>query len=804
MKLTITLTTIVVLIGAVAHAQVPSGSRVMPYPSEYNKPLGNVLVKSEGTPGSDWVVFADRDNVQTYTKSDARTPFKIANFLDPFYVIEEKGDYLHLVKYDPTIFLTNAKKTERKIAPTSEDFGWVDKKQLLLWKHALVSNQGFTIKALTISNDRNALLNPAKYIRDRNVVRIFNSPDLHDENKNGITLFQYLFIYKTSDDGKNHLVGKTYQTSTSSIKSELLGWVPSGIVQKWEQRLCLEPNWDKPAADERLNTGVKATLWQNEVEVLSVMKGNKVPGIWNEDPYNKRFEPEWKRFPVLTKFPNDILETGLITNIFDKTGTPTIKTAEQLDIDKKYNDLRIKIRTFNIVFVMDGGSSMNGYYDPIIHSIQKTLDIATADNKNKFKYGGVVYRDYSEETCPTKKRDVEITDLDPSISTLIDFFTVASQDTRDCNDKEKPQAVNLGLTKALRMLADHKDETNIIILIGNAGNRKVDPKGYTEESVAKLFAETETRLLVFQVNNANDKSYDDFLRQARSIITISIKNIADNVRKNSPKISVKVPEPQFSQVDDKNIYELQYPATSPLPGTIIFADKGNPMPTSYLESSIGKFLKQANDDIETRLGELDAKLSGVGERSEKKLNAAVIYYLSKLGTDVNSEEVIKKYTDDNYQFFIKAYTTMNVKTMQYPLFKYILFVDEDEYNDLRKSLEELVNYGTGSEQREYLVNVYKELILKYIGSSNEKEALNTHLSAILEKLTGIPSRSEFLKKYSIADLENRKVVTDAQLLNLMDYMRNKLNLLKSIRNDDNSSFKNNDLRYYWIPETALP
>src|SRR5204863_8361406 len=126
----------------------------------------------------------------------------------------------------------------------------------------------------------------------------------------------FLFIYKASDDGKNFLIGKTYQTNASSIKSELLGWVPNGIVQRWEQRLCLEPNWDKPAADERLATGVKATLWQNEVEVLSVMKGNKVQGIWNEDPYSVRFAPEWKRFPVLQKFPNEILETGLITNIF--------------------------------------------------------------------------------------------------------------------------------------------------------------------------------------------------------------------------------------------------------------------------------------------------------------------------------------------------------------------------------------------------------------------------------------------------------------------------------------------------------
>ncbi len=803
MKTKISILSIIFLLSLSASAQVPSGSKVLNYPTEYDHPTGNILAKSEGSSGSDWVVYADRDNVQTFTKSDGKSSFKTLNFLDACYVIEEKGDYLHLVKHDPNIFIGSS-KTSRKITNTAVDMGWAEKKRLLLWKHALVSAQGFTIKALAISNDKNALLNPGRYIRDGNVVRIFNSPDLHDENKNGIFLFQFLFIFKTSDDGNNFLIGKTYQTTASSIKGELLGWVPKGIVQRWEQRLCLEPNWDKAAADERLNTGVKATLWQNEVEVLSVMKGNKVQGIWHEDPYSVRFAPQWKRFPVLQKFPNNILETGLITQIFDKTGATAVKTADQLAIEKKYNDLRPKIRSINIVFVMDGGNSMNGYYEPIINSIKKTLNFVSEDNKNKFRFGAVVYRDYVEEKCPTKKRDVEVLDLSPSISPVIDFFTEASQDTKDCFDQEKPQAVYYGLNKALRMLVDHKDETNMIILIGNTGNRKQDPKGYTDEQVAKLLAETETRLLVFQVSNANDRSYDDFLRQSRTLLTSSSKAIADAVRKRDPAIAGKIVEPEFSQVEDKNIYQLQYPATSPLPGMIIFADKGNPMATSYLESSITDFIQQANDGIETRLAELDAQLSGIGERSERKLNAAIIYYLSKLGTDVNNEEVIKKYTDDNYQFFIKAYTTMDVKGMQYPLYKYILFVDEDEYTDLKKALEAVVINETGSQLREKLVDVYKELILKYIGSRGEKQILNTNLSAVLEKVTGIPSRSEFLKKYTIADLENRKVVTDAQLLQLMDYMKNKLNQLKSVRNDEKSYFDNNDLRYYWLPENILP
>ncbi len=803
MKFNLKIATILVLFSNVINAQVPSGSKVLFSPNEYNRPSGEISLKNEATRGNDWVVYADRDNVQTYTKPDGKENFKIINFLEPFFVIEEKGDFVRLVKYDVTIFRSD-NKSARKILNTAVLMGWAEKRKLLLWKHALVTPQGFTIKALSIINDKNALMNPGKFIRNGNIVKIYNSPDLHDLNENEILMFQFLFIYKTSDDNNNYLIGKSFQTSTSSIKGEILGWAPKSIVQKWEARLCLEPNWDILAANERRATGVKATLWRNDVEVLSVMKGNKTEGLWQDDPYEVRAEPEWKRFPVLTVFPHQIIETGLITKIFDKEGNQSIQTADQLATEKKYNALRENMRKINVVFVMDGGSTMNGFYDPILNSIQKTIDLVVERKNNTYQWGGVIYRDHVEESCPMGPRNVEKIDLSSNTSPLLDFFKEASQDSKECNDKERPQAVFLGLEKALRMMTEHRDETNIIILIGNTGNRMPDTKGPSFEQISKLIVETETRLLVFQVNNAADKSYDDFIRQSHKLISTSAKSISEKIRLNNPKIAGKVVEPKYVQFEDKNFYHLDYPTTSPLPGFVIFPDKGSPMSAIDLEKGIGKLIQETNDELENRLREIDAKLTGVGERNVKTLNAAVIYYLSKLGTDVNSAEVIKQYTEVNYQFFIKAYTTLEVKGMKYPLFKYILFVDEDEYADLKKVLEKVVRDETGNQLRENLVEVYKELILTYMGGKHDREVLNTPLSTIMEKITGMPSRSDFMKKYSVSDLENHKMVTDQVLTELMIEMKRKLAQLKQIRIENKSSFMNNDNRYYWLPESVLP
>ena len=50
-----------------------------------------------------WVVFSTRSSIDSYQNPGGKVKFKKINFLEAFYVIKEKGDYLRLVKYDPSI-----------------------------------------------------------------------------------------------------------------------------------------------------------------------------------------------------------------------------------------------------------------------------------------------------------------------------------------------------------------------------------------------------------------------------------------------------------------------------------------------------------------------------------------------------------------------------------------------------------------------------------------------------------------------------------------------------------------------------
>jgi hypothetical protein len=55
--------------------------------------------KAMDTTGDDWVVYADRDNVPLYSSADGGSPIGKAAFRQPFYAVEERGRYLHLVDY---------------------------------------------------------------------------------------------------------------------------------------------------------------------------------------------------------------------------------------------------------------------------------------------------------------------------------------------------------------------------------------------------------------------------------------------------------------------------------------------------------------------------------------------------------------------------------------------------------------------------------------------------------------------------------------------------------------------------------
>lgn len=80
-----------------------------------------------------WIVFANEAGT-TYLSPSGKNEMQSVKYMDAFLVIKRKGDWLRLIRYDPTI-LKNGKLKEWKQAKYC---GWINQNDLLL------TRSGFT------------------------------------------------------------------------------------------------------------------------------------------------------------------------------------------------------------------------------------------------------------------------------------------------------------------------------------------------------------------------------------------------------------------------------------------------------------------------------------------------------------------------------------------------------------------------------------------------------------------------------------------------------------------------------------
>jgi hypothetical protein len=292
-----------------------SSQRLMSMPIKYiNGPDGAILPdhKKDVAERELWVVASDRDGNVSY-QSPGGAVKRNMQFMDLFYVAEESGEFLRLIKYD---FL--AKDSRNRITKAAEDWGWARKDKLLLWPGCLIDKLKISRKALPAINSSNPY-DPKTYLQDDNTLVIYNNPELTKESKISTRLFQFYFVYKEA--GNALLVGRTARSQSGSMKQDILGWVNIRNVIEWSGRVFLQPNNDPDAVAERKARKVTASLWATKADALAWAKKGKGPrkALWNRDTYGENWPPQRFRMPVLSE-ENGIIKTGFFTDLLDSMG----------------------------------------------------------------------------------------------------------------------------------------------------------------------------------------------------------------------------------------------------------------------------------------------------------------------------------------------------------------------------------------------------------------------------------------------------------------------------------------------------
>ena len=795
---------------------------LMSMPAKYHEsPDGDLLEGRTKSSRYFWTVFSDRDDNGAYDiPSDNGTPISTVSFMEKFYVTGESGDFLELYKWsdDAGLKIQGAGGKTQLNPKKAVRVGWIHKDKLLLWWRCLEDkNTHFAKKAMAVVSAKNLDAD----LRSDNSMRIFSGPDINKENKNTIKMFNFLYIYKST--GSRVLIGKTWKTNTYEADRHVLGWVDTIFLQQWPDRVCLVPNAESGAVSERKGAGVKTSLFLDKTDLISWKqgKGQKAEPCWEDDTYDKPWAPGRQRFPIF-KTEDEKVYTGFATDLYkegDKINIGGSKGNNQVVVDQiklaetnqLLQGLLKKARNINIVFVIDAGFGMTAYASAITNSIKQLIRKKDEMNsegakRNSYKYGVVVYRSDNDKMCPDGNLSRNKFPLTSNASQVINFITKEFTNA-GCSDDMLNKNTGGALLEALNMIKDdNKDgiKSNYIFIIGGAtGNKSPDL-----ETIPGLIAGYDVSLSVFQVQSISEPvEFERFPEHFKNIL-FSAKNKKYALTDARFRRGEIVMKPVFGQ---QNLYRLDYPTTSPIQGNINFPEKGETIPAVVIDDILDNTIKEYENEMENAIDKTKAIINGIGNQKTEgaELNAVVRNLLNRLGKEIKDYDLVKKFNGRNVQFFVPAWTSTRVERLDKPVFKYVLYVTEDELTEMIDKFERLIEEAPPSDLRDMMYDAYETLAQAYFGKeilNDEKFQSKLSIDEIISKITGLPSSSELLKETKLSDIKDPRKVSEEKMEEIRKRIKNSYDSLRSAKNDlaGTSRFPTDDGTFYWILQDYLP
>ncbi|MEO0583038.1 MAG: type VI secretion system protein TssR domain-containing protein [Bacteroidota bacterium] len=759
----------------VAQNQKMARAKIQIIPQRYLNPDGVVVDdKAQKAPNSSknlWVVFSDRDDNLTFETPSSNKSFKKIQFLDKFFVVDQEGEYVRIVRYEPE----KLSGRRKNFISNPNDFGWIHQDKLLLWRSAMIDpDTRFRLKALTVYKAK-----ALEAITVYNPLNIYKHPKRTSNFKNdkNLRLFQLFFICKRDVKNNSVLISRASKIS-SQAQDDILGWVDEDIVQLWKTRLCLEPNWDREAANSRKESNIRTTLLDSPSAAEQFLKTGQADLkniIWDNDPFELKRDPNLFRMPVLEQYANGVIKTGIISPVFDSIGSRTIDLEEFNRIKIAYNRVREKARKFNIVLVIDGNTRMQSYF-PTIDSAISSLIPLWKDSPNSYKLGSVVYNSMNDRIPVIEKYPTG------NYRNVLSLFQSYVDTDTGGDDSEINLNLALALGSALRMF--QRDETNILILIGESTAE------FDVEAIARKIRAKACGLSIIQPANSLKPPQLNFLFAAKELL----------LRSQDPGYHASLkPIPE-----KRNTFSLGYPQRSATPGIFIHADSEYAFSPTQLSDVIREQLTTLELQHNEVLKALDQKMRAQGPRD--------VYVNEGMRRLMNQMEIpkttLEKIRNRNYQLFIEGYTTMYTPQMNSPLYKYVLLMSESDLYRILSAIEKVGDYShTPSELRENILDMYTEILIARFGDDKytRRQIMEKSPGEILQRITGVPEITPFIGKYSIQDLSNKMIVADSELIELSFYLsRCAQELERNVIDNPQYFFDNSGQRFYWIDLDLLP
>ena len=438
--------------------------------------------------GSIWTVFSDKADNPVFTAPGQSVTGATLRFHQPLWVTNSAPDgWLQL----------KSKVTNQKI-------GWVKASDLIISPYPLKNNLNNSRKILILPS-LNQNLNTDIESIDISKIK-FGQVQSRPSTSANYALFPaqklaIFFVLKQSN-------GFTLISKTDNIEKDenlIVGWVIDESVTKWDHRIGYGPSYgvegemhltrripvcyDELQLEEYISNGYPANPQSNKIkgQFLQTTDENQPP----DAPTDRM--PEIRS---TTPSSSNRLNVVTIANIYSPD--------ELLEIDRLKEKLKAQIADLNILFILDATQSMGPYKTAITQAIEHIVDSGKdIAPHSQVKFGAIVYRDYEDQGLAYET---------VSMTSDASAFNKELQQVKCIsNDNDLPEAQYHGIIKGLQEHDLHPAQSNLVILIGDAGNKSAPSGAYNKiESVVEQLQKINANFISFQTHNRPTYTYQRF------------------------------------------------------------------------------------------------------------------------------------------------------------------------------------------------------------------------------------------------------------------------------------------------------
>jgi len=810
--------------------------KVVGRPIVFSQPLANIDGASVSTKEKEnsipWVVICDRssdDNTRTYNSPNGEVRENI-QFKDWFYVLEEEGVWIRIGKAKIS--------SGTKISGDVRDYGWIEKKNMLLWTSGLLD-------ASTRIHKKAFLLNKKKEIikiltqRKKEIVEIFKGPDT-GEKIGEKTIYEFYFVLK--EEGNKVLLSKEARlspNSTTDWEGDLVGWVRGARATQWNTRICLEPNFKQSAFEERRdNPDFRLRAYPGVEYANNHATDKKISNVeWDNDPViidasrlakddPRRFGGGVVRFPMFSSSLHSF-ETGVIGEIKVGTLGKELEAINEIDysgILNKVKNSESSRDNYNVFFLVEGTEAMKGFQSAIIDAV-KALQPELSNIPN-VRYGAAVYRDSYEKDA---EKIFQIQPLSPNADAAINFLQNAS--FRKWYDNENYTVMHYGLDKTLQEAGFNTNHTNIVFVIGSYGDysrnilrqreadKNQDPTNRKDiSSIVDNLSKLNVHLTAIQCRRDDGAKSQSFTDQSQNLILESAKaqyNLYKGATDYIDGLTLMTASNIVLDYDDEErIHTLKGGATK---GFVVQPSEGGTISPQDLTKqliSCGKSIQTYTNNFwneMNRVLEDGAPIDNISAGALAPAAAQEIIQLVKQsqGSGGWNKEDIKKLAREKYKLYTEVYIPKHINGADYPTHSFVLFMpqeDLEEYMIQIEKIEYAINGATPEELREVIYNMFLNLLFYYTGNDNERNNSRMSTADLRRIMQGLEKEGmESLERstdFKIEDIMGNRAMDDEAVRNFTDQILSnskKLSRILAKGKNYEFSYTSGGNTYYWVP-----